>query len=169
MDLSTIIKRESELSEDEIHFVDKWRREYFGDLPTDEDSHQAPVHWRVLGRCDDALVSHAAISRMKVSVNGEMLPCKAIGGLLTHPDFQGKGFGNLVMDAAEQFVFEEVNLILLFCLKSLRPFYAKRGWQLVTEPVLLEQSGEWVDWTETTMVLTPDGDRWRQGEIRVYA
>jgi GNAT superfamily N-acetyltransferase len=53
----------------------------------------------------------------------------AIGGLFTHSEFQGQGIGNKIMDAAERFVFADrgAELILPFCLASLREFYSERG------------------------------------------
>mgnify|MGYP000114861165 CR=1 FL=1 len=60
------------------------------------------------------------------------------GRLFTHPEYQGRGFGNETMDATERFVFDEqyADLSLLFCLDALRNFYRNRGWQPVEEPVL---------------------------------
>ena len=90
---------------------------------------------------------------MRVSINDAFPTTMAIGGLFTHSEFQGQGIGNKIMDVAERFVFADrgAELILLFCLASLREFYITRGWNVVTEPVLLEQTNDWVVYSETTM------------------
>ena len=107
---------------------------------------------------------------MRVSVNDAFLATMAIGGLFAHSEFQGKGVGNSIMDAAERFVFNDrgAELILLFCLDSLREFYAGRGWKVLTEPVLLEQSNDWVVWGETTMGLSQTDLKIDDSSVRVY-
>ena len=171
MELALDIIRNGDLSDDEIRFVVTWDNKFFGSESAGEDLSQAAVQWRILARCGDNLVGHAAISDMRVSVNAAFPATMAIGGLFTPSEFQGKGIGNRVMNAAERFVFDDrgAELIVLFCLDSLREFYAGRGWRVITEPVLLEQSNGWVVWSETTMGLSQTDLKIDDSSVRVYA
>ena len=148
-----------------------WDNKFFGSESAGENLSQAAVQWRILARCGDNFLGHAAISDMRVSVIAAFPATMAIGGLFTHSEFQGKGIGNSIMDAAERFVFDdrEAELILLFCLDSLREFYAGRGWRAITEPVLLEQSKGWVVWSDTTMGLSQANLEIDDSSVRVYA
>jgi GNAT superfamily N-acetyltransferase len=100
------------------------------------------VHWRLLLRDAYCLLSHVAITEMTVELDGQRVACGAIGGLFTPPKLQGRRYGTSLMDRAEAFIFGELKLTMgiLFCLPELVPFYARRGWSLVKNPVTLEQT-----------------------------
>ncbi len=108
---------------------------------------------------------------MRVSVNDTFPATMALGGLFTHSEFQGKGIGDKITDIGERCVFDDrgAELILLFCLDSLREFYATGGLSVISEPVLHEQSNDWVVGSETTMGLSRTNLQIDDSPVRVYA
>ena len=169
MDVALKILGNGDLSDEETQFIVDWENTFFGSESAGEDLSRAAVHWRILAHCGESLVGHAALSDLRVSVNDAFPVTMAIGGLFTHSEFQGQGIGNRIMEAAERFVFEDrgAELILLFCLASLREFYIRRGWQVITAPVLLEQAAGWIVWRETTMGLSRTGLTIADASVRV--
>lgn len=119
---------------------------------------KAPVHWRLILRDDQGMASHVALTEMNIEMNGQPTKCGAVGGLFTPPHLQGRGFGNALMDRAEEFIFDRLKFSMgtLFCLPELVPFYAKRGWSLVDQPVTLEQKNNVVTWGAAVMLLSAD-------------
>ena len=69
MDVALKILRNGDLSDDEIQFIAAWENTFFGSESAGEDLSRAAVHWRILARWGDALVGHAALSDLRVSVN----------------------------------------------------------------------------------------------------
>ncbi|MDQ3806018.1 MAG: hypothetical protein M3416_19580, partial [Acidobacteriota bacterium] len=71
------------------------------------------------------------------------------------------------MRHAAEFMRHEwgVEFGLLFCRDALVPFYERLGWQLVNEPVEVEQESGPVVSTLNVMVLPCDGRDWPAGPV----
>ena len=119
---------------------------------------QAPVHWRLILRNGESLLSHVALTELAVEMNGDLKHVGAVGGLFTPTDLQGLGYGTSIMDRAEEFIFERLKLpeAILFCLPELVSFYTKRRWSLVTSPVTLQQQNGSITWGAAVMLLSVD-------------
>ena len=159
----------NDLSPTQEAFVNHWSEVYFGTLATSQDVDQAPVHWRLFLRNAQRFVSHVALTEFPIEVDGEQKTTAAVGGLLTAQDEMGKGYTNQLMDAAEEFFFNQLhlNLGILFCLPRLVPFYAKRGWENISFPVTLAQQKGIVTWSEAVMILPKPGTSWEGKSIHV--
>lgn len=149
-------------------FINHWNQHYFGEVAVVKRLAKAPVHWRLLLREDEGLLSHVALTEMTVHLDGQCMKCGAVGGLFTPPDLQRMGYATEIMDRAEAFIFTELKLPtgILFCLPELVPFYAKRRWSLVENPVTLEQASAVVTWGAAVMLLA--ADRAQHGQHRIH-
>lgn len=138
-------------------FVNHWSRHFFGDVAVSRNLAKASVHWRLILREGEELLSQVAVTELEVEADGRGQVMGAVGGLFTPPHHQKNGFGNALMDEAERFIFEELKLpiSILFCLPELVPFYAARGWSPVDAPVTLQQKDGAATWGAAVMVLSP--------------
>lgn len=149
-------------------FINQWNQHYFGHVAVAKGVAKAPVHWRLLLRDAESLLSHVALTEMAVELDGQTQLCGAVGGLFTPPELQDRGHASALMDRAEAFIFDEIKLStgILFCLPELVPFYARRSWSVVEGAVTLEQSSGVVTWGAAVMLLA--ADRGQHGRHRIH-
>ena len=150
------VVRGNEVTQKEEGFINLWSQEYFGEVAVSRGLKKAPVHWRIFLSDGGKLVSHVALTEFTIEVNGCTQVAGAVGGLFTDKKIMGQGYGNKLMDYAEQYIFEQLDLKMgiLFCLSSLVPFYSSRQWDLVDSPVTLAQKTKNVTWGESVMTLS---------------
>src|SRR6185503_9929458 len=88
---------------------------------------------------DGALVSHLGVLKHVVSVNGEPATIGGVGGVVTVPEAQKRGFARQLMQHTAKFFKQEweVDAGLLFCLPKMAAYYEALGWQEVEGPVLI--------------------------------
>jgi hypothetical protein len=110
-------------------------------------------------------VSHVGLIDHTVSVAGQLIRVAGVGAVATAGDMHGRGYAQKTLRHAEAYMCEElkVEFGLLFCLDRLLPFYARRNWQLLHEPVEIEQpSGRMVS-PLNVMVLPCEERVWPPG------
>ncbi|MAS92607.1 MAG: hypothetical protein CMO55_05365 [Verrucomicrobiales bacterium] len=157
-DDSLDIIRCDEVTPEQAAFINRWSEAYFGEIVISEDYAKAPVHWRLLLRDDDLMVSQVAITELQIEFDGKRLTVGALGGLFTAEKVQGRGYASSLMDQAEAFIFDTLKfpMGILFCLPSLVPFYSRRKWTEITRPVsLAHKNGDQI-WGAAVMILFPD-------------
>jgi len=90
---------------------------------------------------DGVPVSKCGILKQTISVNGETLQVGGIGGVVTAPASQHKGYAHKVLKEAVKILKYEWQMpaAMLFCLEPLVSFYRQPGWTLITPPVTLVQ------------------------------
>jgi GNAT superfamily N-acetyltransferase len=115
------------------------------------------------------LVSHAGILRHSISVNGESILVAGLGGVVTVPGSQRRGFARqLVQHAMKHAETEwEVEAGLLFCRAEMIPYYSALGWQVVESPVMIEQPNGKIASPLPVMVLPFRELRWPPGTIEL--
>ena len=127
------------LSDDERRILLGWGDDIFdiGQL----DWHGRKKEWQILGYAGGQLVSRVGILKTVVYVAQLPLSIGGIGGVVTIPTAQRKGYARLLLQQAAVFMAEtlQVEFGLLFCLPRLLPFYQGAGWQEVTSPVFIDQ------------------------------
>ena len=110
-------------------------------------------------------VSHVGLIDHTVSVAGQPVRVAGVGAVVTAGDQHGRGYAQKTLSYAEKYMCEQwkVEFGLLFCLDRLMPFYARRGWQLLPEPVEIEQpAGKMV--SPLNVMVLPCGERvWPAG------
>lgn len=150
-------------------FINHWNELYFGEVAVSRGLTKAPVHWRFLLSQDETLLSHVALTELFIELDGQSLTAGAVGGLFTPDHLQGNGLGNALMDHAETFIFDHLKLPIgiLFCLPELVPFYARRHWSLIEQPVTIEQKNSVVTWGAAVMILLPDRSQQSHHSIHI--
>src|ERR1044071_5310785 len=91
----------------------------------------ASPQWSILVWDNDELVSRVGLVRREVNSNGETKTIGGIGGVMTHPERQSKGYATEAMREAVRLFDEEfkVAYALLFCGSRLIEFYKRLGWK----------------------------------------
>jgi len=128
--------------------------------------------WHVLGRLEGKLVSQIGILDRTIRAGGQSLTIAGVGGVATHPEYQRRGFARLLMEAAvdqmrQRGPSNSYDFAMLFCDTTMIPYYTKRGYGLVPNPVYILQSGKRVLFDDNKMVLPLSGKPWPDGEIDV--
>jgi predicted GNAT family N-acyltransferase len=91
----------------------------------------ASPQWSVLLWDGDELISRVGLITREIISNGEKKTIGGVGGVMTHPHKQGKGYGSHAMrEAAKIFDSElKVAFALLFCRAHLVEFYKHLQWK----------------------------------------
>lgn len=101
----------------------------------------ASPQWSVFLWDSDELVARVGLLVRDISDNGTTKRIGGIGGVMTHPNRQGKGFASTAMrEAAERFRSDlGVAYALLFCRPHLVAFYSRMQWKPFKGQVFVEQ------------------------------
>ena len=101
----------------------------------------ASPQWSVLVWDEDELVSRVGLIVREVISNGETKSIGGIGGVMTHPERQSKGYASEAMHEAIRVFDEEfkVAYALLFCGSRLIEFYKRLSWKPFQGSVVVEQ------------------------------
>lgn len=127
--------------------------------------------WHFFLDVDGEPVSHVGLLRHDVLVDGVPVPVAGLGGVITEPGFQGRGFAQILLREALAFMTDEMDADFgfLFCLPRLVPFYERLGWQTISGPVLVQQSGGNVESPVESMVLPLRGGSWPPGRVELQS
>lgn len=78
------------------------------------------------------VISHAAILTKSLTHAGKRYKLAGLGGVLTHPQFQNKGFGTQVVKLSTDYIdTQDCDIAVLFCHRKREDFYGKNGWQIL--------------------------------------
>jgi aminoglycoside 2'-N-acetyltransferase I len=138
-------------------------------LPPEEDdikwSEQSD--WHVLVWDGEELVSNVEIIERTATVDGKPVSLGGIGGVATGVEWRRRGLASAALETAQTFICEKlaVDFGLLFCSEDMIPFYGRFGWQILERPVLVDQPGGKVAFTEAVMILPVGKNEWPEGVI----
>jgi predicted GNAT family N-acyltransferase len=155
----------TELSNEQQQHFFGWGTDIFG-----VESYQLqwrPKNWHLLLSIDDQLVSHVGMLTHTVSAGEHSVRVGGIGGVVSLPIVQRKGFARHALQSAIEFLDREqhVTFGLLFCRATLAPWYSRLGWQPVTAPVVVDQPSEKVLSPLVTMVYPCRDQIWPPGAL----
>ncbi len=165
MEITAEVRADDDVTEAERAQLKEWVEAIFGE---EEAKYEwAPQHWHVLVHCGGELACHAGITEHKALAGGVTVKVGGIGGVVTPPQWRGRGLGGRAMRTAAEFVHHELraDFGLLLCSQGLVAYYEKLGWQLVQGPVEFDQPSGKVVWEEETMVLPCRRKEWPPGII----
>lgn len=96
-----------------------------------------------LGTENGKPVSHAGIHFHTFAIDDRTIELGGLNAVITIPAARRKGYGNRVVEAAENHMRDKtfVAFGMLFCNTGLIDFYRPRGWQLIEDPVTIDQPG----------------------------
>ncbi len=118
---------------------------------------------------DGEPVSHVGILKHEVSVGGQPVVVGGVGGVVTVPAAQGRGYAGRLMRRTARFFAEEwkTEAGLLFCLPRMVPYYEALGWKVVEGTVLVEQPTRRIASPLRVMTLSFGGRAWPDGEVEL--
>jgi GNAT superfamily N-acetyltransferase len=116
---------------------------------------------------DGEPVSHVGVLKHVISLNGEPATVGGVGGVVTLPEAQKKGFARRLMRHTAKFFEREwkVDGGLLFCLPGLKSYYEALGWQEVESAVVVAQPNGKIASPLPVMVLPLSEGGWSSGSI----
>jgi GNAT superfamily N-acetyltransferase len=159
------IRQTDALTDDEKQRLFGWGENIFG-----VEAHK--LRWRpkdvhFLLYLDGEPVSHVGILKHVIETAGEPTTVAGVGGVVTVPEAQKKGFARRLMRHAAKFFESEwkVDAGLLFCRSELMAYYGALGWQAVEGPVLVEQPAGKIISPLNVMALPLGGTDWRSVSI----
>ena len=160
------IRQSDFLSDAEQQKLYGWGEDIFG--ADDLNLRWRPKDVHFLMDVNGEPVSHVGVLKHDVSVAGQPVTVAGVGGVVTIPAFQRRGYAReLMMHAVEFFEKWEVQAGLLFCLPRRVPYYGSQGWQVLKRPVTVVQpAGEIVSPLEV-MVFPLGKSSWPDGEVHL--
>ncbi len=161
------IKRASALSDEEWERLFNWGENIFGDPPVELTWRPKEVHFVLYE--DGQAMSHVSILKHEIRVGGKPLTVAGLGGVVTRPEAQGKGYaGKLMRSAARYFKREwKVDAGLLFCLPRMVAYYEALGWHVIEAPVFIRQPTGKMESPFLVMVLPCNGHDWPNGKVEL--
>lgn len=131
------------LSEEETAALLDWSADVFQSEPL--NLFWRPKELHLVGYVEGRPVSKCGLLRHRARVGDQWLPLGGIGGVVTPPQYQGRGYAGDILQEALRCLREDWrrDAALLFCRQPLVTFYQKHGWELVTHPVeILQPQGK---------------------------
>jgi len=118
---------------------------------------------------DGEPVSHVGILKHAVTVDREPVLVGGVGGVVTVPEAQRKGFAYRLMRHTARFLENEwkVDAGLLFCRPKLLPYYGTLGWLAIESPVFIEQPSGKITSPMRVMIMSFRARGWPSGSIKL--
>lgn len=161
------IRQSETLTDEENKRLFGWGENIFGVAPHQLRWRPKDLHFVLYS--DGQPVSHAGVLRRVVRVNGEPVTVGGVGGVVTVPEAQRKGFAWRLMKHAARFIELEwkVDAGLLFCLPTMVAYYEALGWQALERDVLIDQPRGRVAAPMCVMVLLLGERPWPSGTVEL--
>lgn len=160
------IRQADSLTDAERHLLFDWGDDIFGAASLNLRWRPKDVHFLLY--LDGTVVSHVGALKHVVTVAGQPVTVGGVGGVVTVPEAQKRGFARELMRQATSLLVDwRVDAGLLFCLPRMFPFYESQGWQVVEQTVLIDQPSVRIASPLEVMVLPLDGRPWPDGEVEL--
>lgn len=86
----------------------------------------------------DVLIAHAEVKWKWLHHAGDRFKVNGLSGVLTYPAFRGQGFGAAVIREGTALIHDgNADIGMLGCDPTLSGFYAKAGWEPMTDSTVL--------------------------------
>jgi aminoglycoside 2'-N-acetyltransferase I len=155
------------MTEDEYRTLFEWGERIFG--PLDGLYEWRPKQRHLYVEEDGRLVGHVGLLADVVRVGDETVAVQGVGGVVTRPEAQGRGYARLALRRAVELMRAEpgAEFGMLYCRDELVPFYASLGWQLVEDESEFWQPAGRVVSPFRVMVLQLGTRAWPKGRVIV--
>jgi predicted acetyltransferase len=153
----------SDLSLEQRKELEQWFQKEFGHIPYQ----WASPNWYAFARIENMLVSCLGIVERVVSVNGQPLRLAGISGVMTYPEWRGRGIASALLEEAVAFIRNELGMQfgLLLCREEVSSLYARLDWKVVEGPTMFDQSTGKKIYPRLTMILPCGEKEWPPGPI----
>lgn len=162
------IRQADVITDEEREWLFLWGEDIFG-------VGSLAVQWRpkethFFMEVDGQALSHVGLLKHVVSVGGQPSTVAGVGGVVTRPEAQGRGYARrLLQHATEVFTQQwKVDAGWLFCLPRMESYYAALGWQLVKDTVHVWEP-EKITIPISAMVLPCGVREWPGGEVELQS
>ena len=160
------IRQADSLSEAETQQLYGWGDDIFGADAFNLRWRPKDLHF--LLEIDGIPVSHVGILKHDVLVAGEPMKVGGVGGVVTLPAWQRHGYARELMQHTVDFLSRwEIDAGFLFCMPWRVAFYESQGWQVVHQPVTVEQPNGEILSPLGVMVIPTGKFVWPEGEIHL--
>lgn len=148
--------------------LDAWSKVCFPDAHGITWTFETPWH-AVVYEANGQPVSYLDILERPCTVGGQPVNLAGIGGVMTPPEFRGRGYASRALEAAADFMRTRIDapFALLVTGENRIPFYGRLGWQHIQAPLRFYQPDgiDKSDRIAVIMILSLHGDPWPDGEI----
>ena len=142
LDETVEIREVQHISPDEAKQLTGWGDNIFGTahLHLTYRSKEGVLHFVIYADGDGPL-SHAAVLKHYAAANGRPALIGGIGGVVTIPTAQRRGYATMLVRHATDFLRTQwnVDVALLFCVDRMVKYYERLGWRTVACEVLVDQ------------------------------
>ncbi len=160
------IQRTNHLSDTERHQLTGWGEDIF--LSEALNLLWRPKEEHLVLYVGDQPVSHCGLIRQNVQVGDFTLSIGGVGGVVTPPSYQGRGYASqIIKEALSIFTSENHAAAILFCRTALVAFYQQQGWTLLPDPVHVLQAQGSQAFPACTMVYTLNRRIWPAGTVNI--
>ena len=133
-------------------------------------THWAVADYTLVMMDGDQWASAIELFNQTIRVNGEPVAVCGVSGVMTHPDYQGRGLSSQLMQQALKLMQEKFDppFAVLDCRKPLIPFYTRLGFKHVPGRIRYQQpDGEKMfDPARVNIMVNPlKGIAWKNGDI----
>jgi predicted acetyltransferase len=112
---------------DDIEFFKK-NRAWHGSLP----------EWSIVVLKDNKIIAHVAIVSRNIKIASQEFKIAGIQNVFVLPEYRGQGLCRMIMNSAMQQAKDNgFDVGLLYCVPELGKTYAKCGWLLLAERIIL--------------------------------
>lgn len=130
----------------------------------------APADYTLLMMDDDQWASIMEIFSREIKVGGRLCSVCGISGVMTHPDYRGRGLSTRLMQEALSLIKEkfDVDFVVLDCRQPLVDFYARQGFTRVPGRILYQQPDgqKMFDSDRVNIMILPLKDKaWENGDL----
>lgn len=163
MKLIIEIKTENDLSQERKVALDQMFDREFGR----HTLIYALPRWHAMGILDGSLVGRVSILERMISVGQKLLRVGGICGVVTVPEYRGRGIASALLGESVAFIKRRLDLpfALLTCNSRLEVFYQRLGWKTVCGPTIFTQPGGVRTCGGLTMIVECETRPWPEGAI----
>lgn len=161
------IRVRNSISDEEIRQLFEWGEDIFGANHLNLTWKPKDLH--IFVEIDGRPVTHVGLLQHTITVGAEDVKVCGVGGVVTTPQAQGKGYASRAMRHAEDLMREELPVAfgLLFCRDRLLRFYERLGWRKMEDTVEIEQPSGTVISPMNVMILPCVEEPWPAGRVRL--
>lgn len=112
--------------------------------------------WQAVVWEGETWVSTLVLHKKAITVDGEPVTVGGIGGVMTLPEWQGRGYASAAMKTAANFIRDEMKAPfgLLICNAHRVHLYESLGWKVIAAPTTFSQSAGKRQFSNIIFVMT---------------